>query len=164
LSITANNTSNIVGGIPVHVLTLTTTYKRLPGDLAIDPSLTEVDPVSISFVSPVYFGVLPFASTTNAAAIQGLGKASLVNSRVRTNLTFNPTGNRMVYAYPSRLGPLSNITFEGFSGNQLSNFITTPSVPTVTLSFGVDAPSESYNVYVYSIDSSPTTIIASFNS
>jgi hypothetical protein len=164
LNITANNTTNIVGGIPVHVLTLTTTYRRNAGDALIDTSLTDIDPIGISFVSPVYFGTMPFASTTNASAIQALSKASLVNSRVRTNLTFNPSGNRIVYAYPSRLGNLSNITFEGFSGNQLSNFVTTPSVPTIMLSFGVNAPSESYNVYVYSIDSSPTTIIASFNS
>lgn len=162
LNITANNTTNISGGIPVHVLTLTTTYRRLPGDLSIDPLLTELDSVSVGFVSPVYFGVLSLANTSSASAIQALSKASLLNSRARSGLSFSPTSlaGRIVYAYPARLFDLSNILFEGFSANQLSNF---NNPITVMMSFGSNAPDELYNVYVYSTDVSPTTIVASFS-
>jgi hypothetical protein len=147
-SITASNTA-ISGGIPVHVITLLTDYGTSPN---------ETDTVSINFVSPVYFGVLPLASTTNAAAIQGLGKASLANNQFRTGLSFTPSSNRIVYAYPSRFPDLTNIT-DGNGFPALPNFITPPSI--VTLTFP-NAPSETYKVYVYSTDVSPSTVVFNF--
>jgi hypothetical protein len=154
---------NVTSGTnpPTYTINLLSRYSRTPSG-PIDPTLDDNDPLVITFVSPVYFGALPLASTTNAAAIQGLGKASLANSRARSNLSFSPTAlaGRLVYAYPTRLLGLNNIQFEGFSANQLLNF-NNPIV--VSMSFGLNAPNEDYNVYVYSTDVSPSTIVASFS-
>jgi hypothetical protein len=147
-SITASNTA-ISGGIPVHTITLLTDYGTSPN---------ETDNVNINFVSPVYFGVLAVADTTNPASIQGLGKASLANNQFRTGLSFTPSSNRIVYAYPSRFNNLTNIT-DGNGFPALPNFITPPSI--VTLTF-LNAPNEDYKVYVYSTDVSPSTVIFNF--
>jgi hypothetical protein len=165
-NLTPNNlfVGNITSGTnpPTYTINLLSRYSRTPTG-PIDPALNDNDQLVITFVSPVYFGVLAFANTTNAASIQALTKASLANSRARSNLSFTPTAleGRLVYAYPTRLSGLTNILFDGFSANQLVNFNTPPTV--VSMSFGINAPNEDYNVYVYSTDVSPSTIIASFS-
>jgi hypothetical protein len=160
LNINGNNTTNIVGGIPVHVLTLTTTYKRLPGDSVIDPSLTETKPLNISFISPIYFGVLSLANSATPASIQALGKASLANNRARSGLVFTPTPTegRLIYAYPSRFGTLTSIT-DSF-GNPLLSAFDNSVIPNFIFD---NSPNENYRVYVYNTDVSPGSVTFNFS-
>lgn len=109
---------------------------------------------NIEFAAPTYYGVLDIGNV-NETNIKNLTK------RIRkeaddNNLSFSPTLQRYIYAYPTSYGDLTQIIDpNGF--NITAGF--DKSVISFTLS---DASSESYNVYVSNSDTTQTSFQIDF--
>jgi hypothetical protein len=111
--------------------------------------------ILVEFAAPTYYGVLSIGSV-NETNIKTLTKRIRKKSN-DTNLNFNPTIQRYVYAYPSIYGDLFSIIDQnGF--NVTASF--TKSVLSFTLT---DLTSENYNVYVSNSNTTQVNFKNSFN-
>lgn len=111
--------------------------------------------ILVEFAAPTYYGVLTNANI-NETNIKTLTKVIRKKAN-HTNLNFNPTLQRYVYAYPTIYGDLFTITDQN-SFNVTSSF--TKSVISFTLA---DLTSENYNVYVSNSDTTQTNFKLNFN-
>jgi hypothetical protein len=109
---------------------------------------------SVSFVAPTYAGVLGI-SNVDEANIKTLTK--YVRSRAtQNNISFSPTLQRYIYAYPKSFGLLSSI-------KDPSNFeaINTFNVSEITFTLA-DGTSEAMYIYVSNADTTQTNFLQDF--
>jgi hypothetical protein len=111
--------------------------------------------ILVEFASPTYHGVLNI-SDVDETHVKALTK--VIRKKANdSNLTFNPTLQRYIYAYPTIYGDLASIIDQnGF--NVTAGF--TKSTVTYTLA---DSTTESYNVYVSNNDTTQTNFKLTFN-
>lgn len=109
---------------------------------------------NIEFASPTYYGVLDITDV-NETNIKTLNKR--IRRRANdNNLSFSPTLQRYVYAYPESYGDLNQIIDpNGFNVTASFN----KSVIGFTL---VDSTTENYNIYVSDIDTTQTNFLIDF--
>jgi len=111
--------------------------------------------ILVEFAAPTYYGALDIVDV-NEVNIKTLTKVVRKKSN-HSNLLFNPTLERYVYAYPAIYGDLI-IIFDNSGFDVTASF--NKSVITFTLD---DLSSESYNVYVSNIDTTQVNFKNSFN-
>jgi hypothetical protein len=111
--------------------------------------------ILIEFAAPTYYGVLAY-SNVDETNIKTLTKVIRKKAN-HSNLNFNPTSQRYIYAYPTVYGDLNSIIDQN-NFNVTSSF--TKNVILFTLS---DLSTESYNVYVSNNDTTQVNFNNSFN-
>ncbi len=111
--------------------------------------------ILVEFTAPTYYGALANASV-NETNIKTLTKVVRKQAN-HTNLNFNPSIQRYVYAYPTSYGNLVSIVDQ-------NNFNVTASFTKTVVSFTLaDFTSENYNIYVSNSDTTQTNFKLNFN-
>ncbi len=111
--------------------------------------------ILVEFAAPTYNGVLTNANV-NQTNIKNLTK-TIRKKANHSNVIYNPTLQRYVYAYPTIYGDLLNIIDQ-------NNFDVTSSFTKTVMSFTLaDLTSENYNVYVSNSDTTQTNFKLNFN-
>jgi hypothetical protein len=141
-TVTCNFSTNIIS-TSNRVVTITTDWQT---------TANETDTLTMIPVSPVYFG-----SGSVGADVTTLGKANLLASKSRTNLAFNASNNRYIYAYPKSYDVLTSI-IDNNNFNVFSNFTRSEQ----TINFA-DGTSEVYYVYTFNSNSIPGAVTFTFN-
>ncbi len=111
--------------------------------------------ILVEFAPPTYYGVLTLANV-NETNIKTLTKVIRKKSN-HSNLSFSPTLQRYVYAYPTIYGDLASIIDQ-------NNFDVTSSFTKSVISFTLaDLSTENYNVYVSNNNTTQTNFKLNFN-
>lgn len=140
-TVTCDFITNIISSSN-KVVTVTTDWQT---------TANETDTLTLVSVSPVYFG-----SAASGTTITTLGKASLLASKSRTNLAFNASNNRYIYAYPKTYGVLTSI----IDNNNFNVFASFTRTETAVV---IDGTSEDYYVYTFNADSIPGAVTFTFS-
>lgn len=111
--------------------------------------------ILVEFAAPTYYGSLTLANV-NETNIKNLTKVVRKEAN-HTNLSFSPTLQRYVYAYPAIYGDLVSII-------DPNNFNITAGFTKNVMSFTLaDSTTESYNVYVSNSNTTQTAFLIDFN-
>lgn len=111
--------------------------------------------ILVEFAAPTYYGSLTFANI-NETNIKTLTKVVRKEAN-HSNLSFSPTLQRYVYAYPAIYGDLVSII-------DPNNFNITAGFTKTVISFTLaDATSENYNVYYSNTDTTQSGFLIDFN-
>lgn len=129
-----------------HTFTFRTTYTNYS---------QQNSSISVEFAAPTYYGSLLF-SDVNETNIKTLTK-TIRKKANDSNLSFSPTLQRFVYAYPSSYGNLTTIIDQN-NFNVFNSFDKT--VVQFTL---IDGSTEFYNIYTSNADTTQSGFKMTFN-
>lgn len=129
-----------------HTFTFRTTYTNYS---------QQNSSITVEFAAPTYYGSL-LASNVNETNIKTLTK-TIRKKASDSNLSFSPTLQRFIYAYPSSYGNLTTIIDQ-------NNFNVFNSFDKTVVSFTLaDSTTEFYNVYTSNADTTQTGFKMTFN-